>query len=1351
MRYAIMLCVILAICLALTSHAAPQKVGSIDLSPTIEEDGNSFLYYTDAIKIKLFPTYEILYNPEINEEISNPIGYGVDYKQGGSWKSNDKIPNGLGMGKGLKKGLYKKLSGSTKVTELEVNYEFVSWETIKIDINFWNYSNATEYRVRFDISNICNDCWEVTGNQVNLNFGEYKLSYSWQEAVDEGYTTSYEYDNATNTFTSFIDLGVVNKDEHIYIDPTLVADQTHDQLNADDAIHRNETGYIVMDSFSKFGGEFDTNVYWSDDNGATWDQNVATENTVTSSFGYYSEAYVDNFNTYHLVWGSISPTNIVDTDYRAADLVSSPQDLSPTLKVFNLTEGEGTALSFGSQLDGNGSTIVVTNGVGDPIAVTARQLDVSDTNSKFGMEYNNWRNFSDVNLVTNLSLGNYTTDPSYFDMRINSDTTDTNLHFVYSNNAAEVNNRPYYARYSVNDGLETHKSVPALKCDDASTQCFNSQIATDTNGHPTISWYQNVTGSSNGIVRFTYWDNDLNDFVAAIDVNTGVSDGDGGSQPRMLAHDIEIDGVGNTYFAWATLDIGNGSRECMGRIFYDSNKTFSDAFLIDNSQWACVAVRLGRRSSENLLDVMYLLYDDTNLFSSSAIYWDYLPAFGVSPLSGIQANFSYTSPILDPENSITSITSQFTDLSTAVGTDVGSWQWDINGDTFSTDQNTTWDFNIFTLGDWNITLIATNTDNNISDQEEKLVRATQYPQSVDFNADKTKVAIGETVNFVGDANVWETVLSWQYDFGDGNTAATQNSSHVYGSAGDKNVCFTATNTDSLSRTVCDSIQVIGFLQIQFWDENTHVPHIPQNVTIDGNSWISHVDANAVLYISLADWPTGTSTIVAYDSNYSQRTWTIDLNELSEVNTNYSLLPTSLGQTMAFQMYAPDMTLFSNARVSVRDDLNHYAEIAVLDASGKTSFFLDGNAEYYEFDIVDVNGTPFTYDKVTVTVKVPKDESDLSLITPFDIIVSGIGDKQFEGYSTDVIMYLISDTEDYYTVTADANNYYARSYQVRIPGGPDTYTLQPYLVNETDAILSWFYTKNKNTGLAMPDVLINIKKNIPGEGLVLVQSVITDSTGAATVNWTALDEYLQVEFIYLGQYAIFPPNNDPYAIITANQTSYTVLLDFPEDAVTPNYDNVFVKIYPDAPYVVAVGTPPKFSFSEYVEGSGITKIVIDINQGDYRAWNIPVYSATYTTVDGITTGGQWTQDLDQNLFVDLNVARVCVSVTSTTTYRECKNLNLRFSDWAGYDMWGDLAAVTNEYLGGNGLGQTIIAILVTIAIVGAAAKFTVGPELAILGALVLGMFALFGWFDMTNFIMACVIGFASYVIVSKVAG
>lgn len=73
------------------------------------------------------------------------------------------------------------------------------------------------------------------------------------------------------------------------------------------------------------------------------------------------------------------------------------------------------------------------------------------------------------------------------------------------------------------------------------------------------------------------------------------------------------------------------------------------------------------------------------------------------------------------------------------------------------------------------------------------------------------------------------IVSWTYDFGDGNSASTPNTNHTYTSNDNYQVCLTIVSSDSCVTTYCDSIVIDCSWGVAEFDlENTVISPNPVN-------------------------------------------------------------------------------------------------------------------------------------------------------------------------------------------------------------------------------------------------------------------------------------------------------------------------------------------------------------------------------------------------------------------------------------------------------------------------------------------------------------------------------------------
>jgi len=131
-----------------------------------------------------------------------------------------------------------------------------------------------------------------------------------------------------------------------------------------------------------------------------------------------------------------------------------------------------------------------------------------------------------------------------------------------------------------------------------------------------------------------------------------------------------------------------------------------------------------------------------------------------------------------------------------------TWHWDFGNGYSSSLQNP-----IYTYGETGVyTVVLTVTDDN-GNSDDDTTTATIYPENV-LLADAGGPSSGfvnESVQFYGNASGGEPPYSWYWDFGDGNTSALQNPTHIYDKVGEYDVILTV--TDDFGQTDNDMASV----------------------------------------------------------------------------------------------------------------------------------------------------------------------------------------------------------------------------------------------------------------------------------------------------------------------------------------------------------------------------------------------------------------------------------------------------------------------------------------------------------------------------------------------------------------
>ena len=393
---------------------------------------------------------------------------------------------------------------------------------------------------------------------------------------------------------------------------------------------------------------------------------------------------------------------------------------------------------------------------------------------------------------------------------------------------------------------------------------------------------------------------------------------------------------------------------------------------------------------------------------------------------------------------------------------------------------------------------------------------------------------------------------------------------------------------------------IGRLQMHFTDENTGATITPTTVTING---ASQTVTNGLLFYdftgAIKDY-----TVLASMASYTQRQWFwADVNQLTDIDINVTLLQTSMGVNMDFNFSAPNQySSLVNTVVELRKpDINVSSRIKT-DASGELTFFLNNTDRNYFFRIYDTNGEVYDYNVVIAKFNVPKDDDTSTNITPYNVTVKGVGGNiEHVAYTTPTFLYMLPNTKENYELDLNAGSAYTSSTkEVSYKGNPQTDTIQMYATATAESVTATIYTKDAVDLSVEPGIQIDSYRFISGEGTVLIESVTTDDAGIAIMSFRDGVDYTLKVYDVASNF-LFEKD------ITADTTITTYYIYIGTDDVTDwevSGEYIVVKIAPTTGYL-------KYG------GAGV-----DVN-------------VTIDTNGTISTSWMWVSNADGNL--DFNVA------------------------------------------------------------------------------------------------------------------
>ncbi len=250
-----------------------------------------------------------------------------------------------------------------------------------------------------------------------------------------------------------------------------------------------------------------------------------------------------------------------------------------------------------------------------------------------------------------------------------------------------------------------------------------------------------------------------------------------------------------------------------------------------------------------------------------------------------------------------------------------SWEWDFGDGEISTIQNPSHTYS--TSGSYSVQLIAVNTFGSDTIVKENFITVGSSVPVADFSANKTTINQGDEIIFSDQSA--NSPTSWKWDFGDGDTSAVQDPSHIYSTSGSYSVQLIAVNTfgsDTIVKenfiTVNSSVPDAAFSankttinqgdEIIFSDQSTNSPTLWNWDFGDGNTSTiqnpSHIYSTAGIFAVqfITTNAFGSDTIIKQDyievnssvpvAGFAANTTTIDQGDeiiFSDQSTNF---PTS---------------------------------------------------------------------------------------------------------------------------------------------------------------------------------------------------------------------------------------------------------------------------------------------------------------------------------------------------------------------------------------------------------------------------------------------------------------------------
>lgn len=596
---------------------------------------------------------------------------------------------------------------------------------------------------------------------------------------------------------------------------------------------------------------------------------------------------------------------------------------------------------------------------------------------------------------------------------------------------------------------------------------------------------------------------------------------------------------------------------------------------------------------------------------------DYITVTDTAPT----ADFSYSQ---DPAP----LTISFTDQSTSYD-EIVSWFWNFGDGKTSTQQNPTHKFprhpRVF-----NVTLTVTDADGS-TDTITKQVSVMNSPPIADFDiVSSEKPTANEDISFIDQSlDPDGDIVSWFWDFGDGNTSTTQNVTHRYQALDTYVVSLTITDNDGATDTVSKNITIFDVTPPVTIDDYDGLWHNTDfTITLTATDDLSGV---AETYYRINDGPTqnvgthGQPLITTESTNNQLEYWSVD--NAGNEETHQILTDVKLDKTNPTANAGPDQTVnedtpmtFDGSASYDNIGINNYAW-TFFDEAPQT---LTGTNPTYTFN------APGLYTvTLTVTDAALNSATDTVVIIVIDVTkpIANAGDDQvvhegtlvtFNGSaSTDnveVVNYLWTfvDVAPQTLLGVNATHIFdiPGVYNVTLIVSDGQGNLATDVVTITVIDATWPAANAGPDQVVDEDTLVNF-----------VGSASTDNVGIISYVWTFMEGTLQTLFGVKPSYTFETPG------------IYTVKLNVTDAEGHFTTDTVVITVRDMTPPLIEIGNyatvvenaPVNLDASGSYDNVGIIDYQWDFGDGTFENSTIPsvihtyakpgVYTVTLAVMDG----------------------------------------------------------------------------------------------------------------------------------------
>jgi hypothetical protein len=364
-----------------------------------------------------------------------------------------------------------------------------------------------------------------------------------------------------------------------------------------------------------------------------------------------------------------------------------------------------------------------------------------------------------------------------------------------------------------------------------------------------------------------------------------------------------------------------------------------------------------------------------------------------------------------------------------------------------------------------------------------------------------------------------------------------NYSFLYSGSGDHNIQYYSTdNADNNESINTNYFSTSGLAQFNFYaDNNTPLDNV--YLEFDGTPYYS--DTNTFITIDLNGITSGNKTILMQVSGYQEKSFSLNLNEYSDINYNMGFVPSSQLSDVAFQVFTLTGTTKPNTTFMGYDNENNFLiDVKTTDSSGRINFYLNNTKSDYNFVSTDLN-----FGTTTWTINKPKDATTLIDIDGnWEYSITGASYSSATNIVAGVTKILLQNTVNpYYIRIQDVDeNYSETSFGLQSITSETTRTLNPYLYLIAEANQVLIKLLDFTTNQPISDFKeLELSVYTDSNGLIEIGTFINDSTGTYSIY---MDSTARYQLIIDGQTFILNPTLSVYYLYLVESTGLDIVHD-----------------------------------------------------------------------------------------------------------------------------------------------------------------------------------------------------------------